>query len=321
MVDSPSVLLLHGFPPENRGGPADLETAIRSRLPEIDLERSRDHEDAIDRITTADVVIEHGYGRELFEHGEELSWIQSLSAGYDRYDLDFLEARNITLTTVSGVHANPIAEHVVGSLLAFEHGLDRALRQQRRSEWQRWTPNELTGKTMGIIGVGAIGGRIAELADAHDLTVIGTKRDPTTGSDEVEEIYGPDATHTVLGRSDYVVVACPLTEDTRGLIDAEAFASMSRDTVFVNIARGEIADQSALIEALQRGQIRGAILDVFEQEPLRSDSPLWDLSNVVMSPHLAGGSPRYVERVADIFAANYEHFIAGERTSMQNRVI
>ncbi|MDY6817061.1 MAG: D-2-hydroxyacid dehydrogenase [Halobacteriales archaeon] len=321
MGDSPSVLLLHGFPPENRGGPAELETAIRSRLSEIELDRSRDHEDAIERIATADIVIEHGYGRELFEHGTHLQWIQSLSAGYDRYDLDFLETQNITLTTVSGVHANPIAEHVIGSLLAFEHGLDRAMRQQQRGEWQRWTPRELAGKTMGIIGVGAIGGRIAELASAHDLTVIGTKRDPTTGADPVDEIYGPEETHTVLGRADYVVIACPLTDATRGLIDREAFASMSRDAVFVNIARGEITDQAALVEMLQRGQIRGAVLDVFEEEPLPSESPLWSLSNVLLTPHLAGGSPRYVDRVADIFAANYRHYIDGEESLMQNRVV
>lgn len=321
MGSMPHVLLLHGFPPENRGGPAALEASIRDRVDEIDVARSRDHEDAIDRIQTADIVIEHGYGRELFDHGRELAWIQSLSAGYDRYDLDYLDDRDIALTTVSGVHADPVAEHVIGALLTVERGFDQAVRQRDRAEWRRWTPNELGGKTMGIIGLGAIGGRVAEIADAHDLTVLATKRDPSTGGEVADACYGPEATHTVLGRADYVVVACPLTEATRGLLDAEAFASMARDAILVNVARGAIVEQAALIEALQRGQIRGAVLDVFDTEPLPPDSPLWTLSNVLLTPHLAGGSPRFVERVAGLFAANYERYVAGNPDDMQNRVV
>jgi len=321
MADQPDVLLLQGFPPENRGGPADLAAAIRERVDGIRLERSRDHGDAVDRIRTADVVIEHGYGRALFEHAEQLEWIQSLSAGVDRYDLGYLEERGIALTSVAGVHADPIAEHVLGSLLSIERGLDRALRRAERSEWRRWTPRELSGKTMGIVGVGAVGDRIAELAGAHGLTVVGTKRDPTTGAEHADEIHGPEATHAVLGRADYAVLACPLTEETRGLLDERAFASMSRDAILVNVARGGVVDQDALVEALQRGQIRAAVLDVFETEPLDPDSPLWDLSNALVTPHLAGGSPRFVDRAAEIFATNYGRYLAGDLDRLENRVV
>jgi len=321
MVEAPTVLLLHRFPPENRGNPADLEAAVTARLDDVDLLRARNHDDATDRVETADVVIEHGYGRELFERSSSLSWVQSLSAGYDRYDLEYFRDSGVALTTVSGVHANPIAEHVVGSLLAFERGVPRAVRQRERGEWRRWQPRELAGNTVGIVGVGAVGSRVAELADAHGLTVLGTKRDPTTGAGAVDELYGPAETHTVLGRADYVVVSCPLTDETRGLFDEDAFASMPRDAVFVNVARGGVVEQDALTAALQRGRIRGAVLDVFETEPLPAESPLWDLSNVLVTPHLAGGSPHYVDRVADLFADNYARFVAGEPESMRNRVV
>jgi phosphoglycerate dehydrogenase-like enzyme len=321
MVDEPDVLLLQNFPAENRGGPADLAAAIRDRLGSVRLDRARDHADAVERIETADVVVEHGYGRDLFERAERLEWVQSLSAGVDRYDLEFLEANGVVLTSAAGVHATPIAEHVLAFLLAVERGLDRALRQAERAEWRRWTPGELTGKTTAVLGVGAVGDRVAELASAHGMTVLGTKRDPSTGADNADEVYGPDETHAVLGRADYVVVACPLTEETRGLLDAAAFSSMSRDAVLVNVARGEVVVEDALVTALQRGQIRAAGLDVFEHEPLDPSSPLWDLSNALLTPHLAGGSPKFTERVADLFATNYERYVAGERDRMENRVV
>ncbi len=321
MKNMPTVLLSHRFPPENRGNPATLETAIKTRLDNINLIRGSNYRDTMSKITDADIYIEHYSDMNTFQKNEQLDWVQSLSSGYDRYDLEYFREQNIMLTTISGVHANPIAEHVIGSLLMLERGLDQALQQQEQNEWQRWTPNELAGKTMGIIGVGAIGSRIAELATAHGLTTIGTKRDPTTGSDAVDDLYSPDDLHTVLGRSDYVVVACPLTEETAGMFEAQAFASMSCDSVFVNIARGPIADQSELVAALQEGQIRGAVLDVFDTEPLDQDSPLWNLSNVVLTPHLAGGSPHYVTRVADIFAENYTQYMSGNTENMQNRVV
>ncbi len=321
MVNIPTVLLSHRFPPENRGTPANLETAIKSRLDDINLTRGTDYRDTVAKLQDANVYIEHYTDMGTFRENGQLDWVQSLSSGYDRYDLEYFRNQNIMLTTVSGVHANPIAEYVIGSLLMLERGLDQALRQQDRNEWQRWTPRELAGKTMGIIGVGAIGGRIAELATAHGLTTIGTKRDPTTGGDAVDELYSPDELHTVLGRSDYVVVACPLTEETAGMFEAQTFASMSCDSVFINIARGSIVDQSELVDALQEGQIRGAVLDVFDTEPLGQESPLWDLSNVVLTPHLAGGSPHYTTRVADIFVENYTQYITGNPENMQNRVV
>lgn len=320
-MSEPSVLLLHRFPPENDGGLDSLEREIRDRLPEIDLDRAADYAEATEKIPDAEIVIEHRIDEELLERATSAEWIQSLSSGYDRFDLDGLAEREITLTTVSGVHATPVAQHVLGFLLTFERGLRRADRQQRRRQWRRYAPGDLSDRTVGIVGVGEIGSRIAELLDGVDADVLGVKRNLDDVPPAVDELYGPDELQTVLGRSEYVVAACPLTDETRGLFDARAFASMGPESVFVNVARGGVADQSALIDALQTGMLRGAALDVVEEEPLPQESPLWEMENVLLTPHLAGGSPRFAERCAEIFATNYRRYAAGAGDEMENRVI
>jgi phosphoglycerate dehydrogenase-like enzyme len=317
----PSVLLPHRCPPENAGGLDALEDALRDRLPKVEFQRARDREETAALISDAEIVIEHRFDDELLDAAENLRWLQTLSSGYDRFDLDRLASLDVTLTTVSGVHATPIAQHVLGCVLAFERGLFRARRQQRRREWRRYAPDELTGKTVGIVGVGSIGGRVAELLAPLDVTVLGVKRDPSTVSDVVDAVYGPDERHEVLGRSDYVVVACPLTEETRGMFDAGAFESMRSDAILVNVARGAIVDESALVHALQTGNLGGAVLDVAETEPPDWESPLWDFENVVLTPHMAGGSPRFADRVARLFGDNYERFVGGDLDAMDNRVL
>ena len=318
---SPTVLLVHRLPPENAGTSPELAGKIKSRLDQVDIVCADDHEDTVARVRSVDVLIEYGYDKQLYDFAENLQWIQSLSAGYDRYDLDYLREREVTLTTVSGVHAKPVAEHVIGSLLMFERGLYKAVERKNLSEWRRWQPDGLHNKTLAIIGVGSIGSELARIARAHGMDVVGTKRDPSQGGDELDEVYGSESFHTVLGMSDYVVSTCPLTDETQNLFDGQAFGSMDRDAIFVNVSRGGVVDQESLTIALQEGSIRGAALDVFEEEPLPSDSPLWNLSNVLITPHLAGGSSQYLDRVADIFAANYSQFVMGKEHAMKNRVI
>jgi phosphoglycerate dehydrogenase-like enzyme len=315
------VLLSHRFPPENAGGLDALELALRDRLPDVEFERARDRDETVAKIANASVVIEHRLDGAVLDAATDLRWLQTLTSGYDRFDLDRLASRGVALTTVSGVHATPAAQHVLGYLLAFERGLYRARRQQRRREWRRYQPGELTGKTVGIVGVGEIGGRVAELLAPLDVTVLGVKRDPSTAPDAVDAVYGPDDRYEVLGRADYVVVACPLTDETRGMFDADAFESMDSDAVLVNVARGAIVDEPALVAALQTGNLGGAALDVTVDEPPEHGSPLWDLDNVVLTPHMAGGSPRFPERVAELFADNYERFVAGDHDAMRNRVV
>jgi phosphoglycerate dehydrogenase-like enzyme len=321
MTSSDRVLLLHGFPPETTGTPADLRDHVEDALPEVDLELATDHDDARERIPGAEVVIEHGITDDLLARADALEWLQSLSAGVDRYDLDALAEQDVILTNVSGVHANPIAEHVLALALAFERRLPRAMEQQRDHEWRRFPAGELRGSTLGVVGVGAIGGRVAELASAVGMDVLGVKRDTSTYNDAVDEIHPPEALHTVLGRSDYVVLACPLTEETEGMIGAEELASIGADGVLINVARGAVVDREALVTQVQEGYLGGAALDVTDPEPLPRESPLWDSSDVILTPHMAGGSPEFPRRCAEIFAENYRRYVDGEREAMRNRVV
>jgi phosphoglycerate dehydrogenase-like enzyme len=209
---------------------------------------------------------------------------------------------------------------VLTYLLTFERNLLRGLRQQRDREWQRYPAGELGDCTVAVVGVGAIGGRVAELTAALDMEVLGVRNHPDRPHPAVDEMLGPEDRHAALGRADYAVLACPLTEDTRDMIGAEELTSLGNDGVLVNVARGAVVQQEALTEALQTGDLRGAALDVFETEPLPAESPLWDLSNVIVTPHMAGGTPLFPERCAEIIADNYRHFVAGEYDELRNRV-
>ena len=321
MTRSPTVLLLHGFPPETTGTPDDLRSHVEAALPDVDLRAATDHDDARERIPDAEVVVEHGITDDLLERADSLAWLQSLSAGVDRYDLDALAERDVLLTNASGVHANPVAEHVLALALAFERRLPRAIEQQRAHEWRRYAPGELRGRTMGVVGVGAIGGRVAELASAVGLHVLGVKRDTSTVNDAVDEVFPPEELHTVLGRSDYVVLACPLTDETAGLLGAEELASIGPEGVLINVARGAVVDQDALVRQVQGGYLGGAALDVTDPEPLPPESPLWDSSDVVVTPHMAGGSPAFPRRCAEVFVENYRRYVDGELDAMRNRVV
>ena len=320
-MSHPDILLCHRSPPENRGGLDAIADELRDRLPEGTLVRASDREETIELLETVPIVVEHRLDQATLVERTGIEWIQSLSSGYDRYDPDTLEDQGVTLTTVSGVHAEPVAQHVLGSILAFERGLFRAHRQGADAAWRRFAPEELTGKTAGIVGVGAIGGRIADRLSALGMRILGVKRDLDDVPSAVDEAYAPGDLHTVLGRADYVVVACPLTAETRGLFDRTAFDSMSPDAVFVNIARGAIADQDDLIAALQTGELGGAILDVTADEPLAPTSPLWSLENVLVTPHMAGGSPLFAERVGAVVEHNYRAFSEGRLDDLRNRVV
>lgn len=319
MAEQPISLLLHEVP--HGGDPAHLAAEIEHQAPAVNLVRAESYDDAIEKIETASIVITRELTPELLDHADRLDWIQALNAGVDSYDLDRIEERGVVLTNASGVHANPIAEQVLGYMLVFERNLHYGFDQQVSREWHHYTGGELRGGTLSVLGVGDIGARIAELGSALGMTVLGTKRSLDAVPDAVDEIYPPSDTHHVLSRGDYVVVACPLTERTEGMIGPEAFASMKPDAVLINIGRGPIVDGDALVAALRKGRIRGAALDVTEPEPLPQTSPLWELSDVIITPHMAGSTPHYWKRSAEIFATNYTRYLDGEFESFVNRII
>ncbi len=246
---------------------------------------------------------------ELLPEMKRLQWIHFLSAGVDRlWDWE-LENKGYIFSKSSGVHAQPISDHVMAMALYFSRRLGEFYRQQKKREWNRHPLGELYGMSMGILGMGAIGRACAQKARAFEMRVIGTANRPRE-MEGIDYCGGPDMIDRVLQESDYLVIALPLTEKTRGLIGEKEIAKMKKNAVIINIARGEIIVEPALIKALQDGRIRGAGLDVFAEEPLPEESPLWEMENVLITPHIAGSTPYYMERALKIFLNNWQAFRA-----------
>jgi phosphoglycerate dehydrogenase-like enzyme len=249
-----------------------------------------------------------------------LRWIQLTSAGADRLlGSGFIEG-GIIVTTVSGLHATPIGEYILCAMLMFVKGAPDLLRAQERHEWTRFMPHELRGKTVGIIGMGHIGEEAARLARAFGCRIVATRRSverPTT-DDDGDKLVPPSALHDLLSESDYVVISVPLTSETRDMIGRAELHAMKPGAVLINIARGGVVDQDALVEALSDGTLGGAALDVFDPEPLSPESPLWGMKNVIVSPHISGGTEIYNERAVEIFAENLRRFLDGR--SLENVV-
>lgn len=246
-----------------------------------------------------------------------LRWMQVTSAGVERVDPGLIRA-GMTFTTVSGLHATPIAEFVLTYMLMFEKGWPALARNQAAGVYDRMVmPRNLSDRTIGIVGMGAIGLECARLAKAIGCRVLAIRRSfSERGPDAVaDEALPPGDLDYLLSESDYVVLAVPLTEETRGLIGADQLRTMGargQRSYLVNIARGDVVDEAALIEALHEGVIAGAALDVFEREPLPADSPLWGLDNVILTPHISGGNENYNEVATSIFCDNLRRYLDGE---------
>lgn len=316
MTAQPTLLFAHTVPP---GWSTDLRRAVESTVPDARLLVADTPAETLELLPEAEMLLVGRFEEEWFEHAGSLQVVQALSAGIDSLPLERLESEGVSLANASGVHAEPIAEQVLGYMLAFERGFLETARNQRRGVWERVEGGELRDKTVGVVGVGAIGSRVAELCRAFGMEVLGTKRD-LEDAPEAVELFPPDAHHELFRRADYVVLACPLTDETEGLVGTPELRLLGSEGVLVNIARGGVVDQAALVRALQYGMIRGAALDVFEEEPLPPESVLWELSNVIVTPHMAGSTPQKIERLADIVTANYEALAAGELEGLVNRI-
>lgn len=251
--------------------------------------------------------------------GPELRWVQARNAGAGQLvgqamEIDRSAVERVRICTASGTHAGPLAEFAFLGLLAFTKELARMQRDKAR---RYWPPNEqpngeLRRKTLLIVGAGAIGVEIARLAKAFGMTVLATKRDVSEPVEHVDELRPIDELPALAGRADAVVVVLPGTDATRGLIDASFFAALKPGAIFVNVGRGTAVDEAALVDALRDGTLRGAALDVFEEEPLPPESPLWGLENVLLSPHDAARVPAEDERQVDLFCDNLRRDLAGE---------
>ena len=245
-----------------------------------------------------------------------LRWIQGTSAGVGGLvDRIGLSKSPVVVTTASGVHARPLAEFAVLAILAFAKELPRLVRDQRDHRWQRYATDETAGKTVCVVGLGKIGREVARLARALDMRAVGTVRDVRGRLAEdldVDRLLPTDRLDDLLPHADAVVLSCPLTPQTHHLLDARRLALLKPGAIVINVARGQVVDEAALIGALRSGRLGGAALDVFEQEPLSPDSPLWDLPNVLVSPHSASTVAAESSRIVDLFCENLRRYLAGE---------
>jgi phosphoglycerate dehydrogenase-like enzyme len=279
------------------------------------------------RLGDADVLVISGLWRnDLLDAAPKLRFIQSIGAGTDQFDRDLLRKRGVRLASAQGVNERAVSQHAMALILAMARRLPEARDNQARHVWRGMIANlaqredELTGKTLVIIGLGRIGGRLAGLAKAFGMEVIGVRRDPTAGANGADSVHRFDRLPELLPEGDFVALTCPLTSETQNIIDAVALASMKRSAVLVNAARGKCVDEAALISALQRGDIIGAALDVTAEEPLPSSSPLWDMPNVLITPHTAGETRSYERNVVEILLENLERLWRGE-TALRNQIV
>jgi phosphoglycerate dehydrogenase-like enzyme len=287
----------------------------------------RDAETLMDRVEEADVLVISGLWQNgLLDRAAKLRFIQAIGAGTDQFPRDELARRGIRLASARGVNARAVAEHAMALVLALSRRLPEARDNQARRVWRGMIgdlsrrEDELGGKTLLVIGIGDIGGRLARLAKAFDMRVVGLRRDPSLGSGKADAVHPMSALKSVLPDADFVVLTCPLTEETENLIDAEALGHMKSSAYLVNVARGRVVDEAALIEALAARRIAGAGLDVTAEEPLAPSSPLWGMEHVLVTPHTAGETRHYEDNVIEILRDNLDRLWRGE-SQLRNQVV
>ncbi len=278
----------------------------------------RIHGDADESVVAdADILLLGSVPASVLDHivsrSPTLRWIHSASAGVDRIATPAVRDRGLVVTNARGVFSRPIAEYVVMMSLAIARRLPQLLELQRERTWQPLRGRELAELTVGIVGYGSIGEEVARLLGPFGCRVLATRRHPERGAaHESVELLGLERLDELLGASDIVVVAAPLTDETAGLIGAEQLTRMREDAWLINIARGRLLDELALRRALEAGWIGGAVLDVFSEEPLPPDSPLYGTPNLVITPHTSWASDRVIERTVELFVDNLQRDAAGE---------
>jgi phosphoglycerate dehydrogenase-like enzyme len=317
MTDPDIVVLrqkVHGMPPSSYG------SKLRDRLPDHEVAVATTPAEERDLIERARVVTGIHFDPEWLDAARNLDLFACAYAGTGHLDVSALEDAGVAVTNAAGVHGPNISEYVIGALVAHERQFRQAWENQERNHWQAYPVGELHGSTAAVVGLGAIGEALVERLDAFGVETVGVRYTPEKGG-PTDEVVGFDSIHDALARADYVLLACPLTDTTRGLIDADALASMRTDSLLVNVARGPVVDTDALVTALRDDDIRAATLDVTDPEPLPADHPLWSFENVQITPHNAGNTPKYYDRLADILATNLRRIEeTGETVGLENQV-
>jgi len=305
----------------------DVMNAIRAVGPEIkvtdgsallgaEMHGDNSHKTEIDALLAkTDVLFGFVPPQDILKRAPNLKWFQVTSAGVDRHMGTEIWKSKVIITGVSGIHATPIGEFIMALMLMFAKNTPLGFKMMQTHRWDRYNSGTLRGKTVGIVGLGHIGAEAARLAKAFHMNVIATRRSTKVAvkAKNVDLLLPTSRMKEMLAQSDFVAVCCPLTPETRHIIGEAEFKAMKPTTRIINIGRGPLIDEEALIRALKNKTIGGAGLDVTEQEPLPPDSPLWGMENVILSPHVAGGMEDYMLRAAELFADNIRHYLAGKK--------
>lgn len=294
---------------------------LRSAFPDLTIHLVDHHSKVDPYIESANILMTYGpmLGDHVVRDAVNLKWIQALGTGVDNLiDLPSLRP-GVLITNIHGIHGAPMSEAAIMAMLALSRDFPRILRNQDRHVWERWPARLLNEKTLGILGIGAIAEALAPRCKSLGMTVVGissAKRE-VAGFDRV---YGREELVLAVSGLDFFVVLTPYSAATRNIVGAAVFSAMKPGSYFINLARGGVVDEDALINALEGGQIAGAALDVFNQEPLLEDHPLWRTKNVIITPHLAGFHDGYAAHALPVVEENMRRFLAGDIANMINVV-
>jgi D-2-hydroxyacid dehydrogenase (NADP+) len=293
---------------------------LRKEFPQLEVVRMTTYEGIEKELADADIAFTFSLRPEQFEHAKRLRWIHSPAAAVHQFLFPELVNSDVILTNSREVHGPVVAEHVMALVFALAKRIPQSVRFQQKHIWGQeilWedhaAPAEVAGATLGLVGLGSIGRNVAKRAAALGMQVLSVREHANSEKPEfVDEVLSSSKLNEMLGRADYVVLAAPVTAATRGMIGREHLSQMKSESYLINVGRGPLIDEPALIEALRERKIAGAALDVFDQEPLPSDSPLWDLDNVLITAHTAGMTTKLWERHYTLFSENLRRFIKGE---------
>ncbi len=293
---------------------------LRTDFPQIEVTHRTNYDGVSEYLRDSEIIFAFSLRPEQFRLAERLRWIHAPTAAVHQLLFPELVTSDVVLTNAHEVHGPVVAEHVIALIFALAKKISQAVRLQQQRTWGQdamWNdglrPREVAGATLGLIGLGSIGSRVAHLARALGMRVIAVREHPEKERPEgVDTVYAPAQLNDLLAQSDYVVVGAPLTEDTRGLINADRLGAMRPDAYLINVGRGPQVDETALADALRSHRIAGAALDVFEQEPLPAESPLWPLENLLITPHTAGLTEKLWQRHYALFSENLRRHLAGE---------
>jgi D-2-hydroxyacid dehydrogenase (NADP+) len=299
--------------------PEWLAPKLRAVFPQHEFVQLGSFDGLVQEIADADVLVAWQLRPEQFKAAKKLCWIHATTAAVHQLMFPEVLASDVRVTNSTEIHGPVVAEHAIALVLALAKSLPAIVRSQIEHRWAQqdiWRgsmrPREIAGATLGVIGLGAIGREVVRLAKALGMRTLAVREHPERGGEGAERVFSPEQMNDFLSQAEYVILAAPLTTRTEALFDDEVFASMRRDACFINVSRGALVDEGALERALNTGKIRAAALDVFRTEPLPGESPLWDLENLLITPHSAALTERLWERHFTRISENLHRFASGE---------